>query len=509
MMTATSTRELLDWLRATAPSAQLALDSRRVTPGDIFFACQHESGDSRHYITQAIDAGAAAVVFDDADGIMWRDEWSVPYLMTTGLAQQIGPIAHDWYGRPDAGLFSVAVTGTNGKTSCTQWLGQALSRLGAPTAVVGTLGIGLYSDGSSGPFIETGYTTPDPIQLYRQLAERKAQGAQAIAIEASSIGLAQQRMDELHVDCAVLTNFTRDHLDFHGSMQAYEHAKSRLFAWPGLRYAVINLDDPFGLRLIPFLRKANPATQILGYSVEGAAVDGIDSFTAAEIRTTQHGSSFQLRTAQGSGTVRTHLIGRFNVSNALAIAAVLSVRGVSFEKVVGLLESLQAVPGRMQQLGGVDAPLVVIDYAHTPDALQKVLDTLRPVADARHGALWCVFGCGGERDPGKRPHMGLAADRADHIMVTSDNPRSEEPGHIIAQIVEGVPNTQHHKLQVIEDRATAILSTIRHAGKHDVILLAGKGHEAYQEIKGRRLAFRDADHAALALASCATRHGGH
>lgn len=509
MMTATSTRELLDWLRATAPSAQLALDSRRVTPGDIFFACQHESGDSRHYITQAIDAGAAAVVFDDADGIMWRDECSVPYLMTTGLAQQIGSIAHDWCGRPDAGLFSVAVTGTNGKTSCTQWLGQALSRLGAPTAVVGTLGIGLYRDGSSGPFIETGYTTPDPIQLYRQLAERKAQGAQAIAIEASSIGLAQQRMDELHVDCAVLTNFTRDHLDFHGSMQAYEHAKSRLFAWPDLRYAVINLDDPFGLRLIPFLRKANPATQILGYSVEGAAVDGIDSFTAAEIRTTQHGSSFQLRTAQGSGTVRTHLIGRFNVSNALAIAAVLSVRGVSFEKVVGLLESLQAVPGRMQQLGGVDAPLVVIDYAHTPDALQKVLDTLRPVADARHGALWCVFGCGGERDPGKRPHMGLAADRADHIMVTSDNPRSEEPGHIIAQIVEGVPNTQHHKLQVIEDRATAILSAIRHAGKHDVILLAGKGHEAYQEIKGRRLAFRDADHAALALASCATRHGGH
>jgi UDP-N-acetylmuramoyl-L-alanyl-D-glutamate--2,6-diaminopimelate ligase len=509
MMTATSTRELLDWMRATAPSAQLALDSRRVTPGDIFFACQHESGDSRHYITQAIDAGAAAVVFDDADGIMWRDECSVPYLMTTGLAQQIGPIAHDWYGRPDAGLFSVAVTGTNGKTSCTQWLGQALSRIGAPTAVVGTLGIGLYSDGSSGPFIETGYTTPDPIQLYRQLAERKAQGAQAIAIEASSIGLAQQRMDQLHVDCAVLTNFTRDHLDFHGSMQAYEHAKSRLFAWPDLRYAVINLDDPFGLRLIPFLRKANPATQILGYSVEGAAVDGIDSFTAAEIRTTQHGSSFQLRTAQGSGTVRTHLIGRFNVSNALAIAAVLSVRGVSFEKVVGLLESLQAVPGRMQQLGGIDAPLVVIDYAHTPDALQKVLDTLRPVADARHGALWCVFGCGGERDPGKRPHMGLAADRADHIMVTSDNPRSEEPGHIIAQIVEGVPNTQHHKLQVIEDRATAILSAIRHAGKHDVILLAGKGHEAYQEIKGRRLAFRDADHAALALASCATRHGGH
>jgi UDP-N-acetylmuramoyl-L-alanyl-D-glutamate--2,6-diaminopimelate ligase len=203
------------------------------------------------------------------------------------------------------------------------------------------------------------------------------------------------------------------------------------------------------------------------------------------------------------------LIGKFNVSNALAIAAVLMLRGLSLAQVVSLLESLQAVPGRMQQLGGTDAPLVVIDYAHTPDALQKVLDTLRPVAAARHGTLWCVFGCGGDRDPGKRPQMGLAAERADHIMVTSDNPRTEDPASIIAQIVAGIPQAQHQKLQIIEDRATAILSVIRHANKQDVILLAGKGHEDYQEVKGRRLAFRDADHAALALASCATRHGGH
>ncbi|MFM7522572.1 MAG: UDP-N-acetylmuramoyl-L-alanyl-D-glutamate--2,6-diaminopimelate ligase [Betaproteobacteria bacterium] len=509
MMTATSTRELLDWLRATTPSAQLTLDSRRVSPGDVFFACRHESGDSRNYIAQAIEAGASAVVLDDADGFVWRDEWSVQYQIITGLAQQIGRIAHDWYGRPDIEMFSVAVTGTNGKTSCTQWLGQALSRHGMPTAVIGTLGIGLYRDGHSGPFTDTGYTTPDPLQLYRQLAERKLEGARAIAIEASSIGLAQHRIDELHVDCAVLTNFTRDHLDFHGTMQAYEQAKTRLFDWQGLKHAVINLDDPMGVRLIAHLRKTHPATQIVGYSVEGAQIEGIALLTATDIRTTQHGSSFQLHTAHGSGTVRTHLIGRFNVSNALAIAAVLLTRDMAFAQVVSLLESLQAVPGRMQQLGGADTPLVVIDYAHTPDALQKVLDTLRPVADARHGALWCVFGCGGDRDPGKRPQMGLAADHADHIMVTSDNPRSEDPSHIIAQIVEGVPQAQRTKLQIIEDRATAILSAIRHAGKQDVILLAGKGHEAYQEVKGRRLAFRDADHAALALATCATRHGGH
>ncbi len=509
MMTAISANELLDWLRATTPSAQLTLDSRRVSPGDVFFACRHESGDSRNYIAQAIEAGASAVVLDDADGFSWRDEWSVPHQIITGLAQQIGRIAHDWYGRPDTEMFSVAVTGTNGKTSCTQWLGQALSRHGIPTAVIGTLGIGLYRTGLSGPFTETGYTTPDPLQLYPQLAERKSQGAGALAIEASSIGLAQRRIDELHIDCAVLTNFTRDHLDFHGTMQAYEQAKTRLFEWQGLKHAVINLDDPFGVRLIAHLRKNNPSTHLLGYSVEGAQIDGIESLTAADIRTTQHGSSFQLKSPQGSGIVRTHLIGRFNVSNALAIAAVLLVRGLPFAQVISLLESLEAVPGRMQQLGGVDAPLVVIDYAHTPDALHKVLDTLRPVADARHGQLWCVFGCGGDRDPGKRPQMGLAADRADHIMVTSDNPRNEEPAHIITQITEGVPESGRQKLQVIEDRATAILSVIRHAGKHDVILLAGKGHEAYQEIKGRRLAFRDADHAALALASCATRHGGH
>ncbi len=509
MMTATSTGELLEWLRATAPTAQLTLDSRRVGHGDVFFACRHESGDSRDYIAQALEAGASAVVLDDADGFVWRDEWSVPFQVVNGLAQQIGHIAHDWYGRPDTDMFSVAVTGTNGKTSCTQWLGQALSRQGMPTAVIGTLGIGLYRDGNSGPFIETGYTTPDPLQLYRQLAERKSEGAHALAIEASSIGLAQHRIDELHIDCAVLTNFTRDHLDFHGTMQAYEQAKTRLFDWQGLKHAVINLDDPFGVRLIDHLRKNNPSTHLLGYSVEGAQIDGIESLTAADIRTTQHGSSFQLKSPQGSGIVRTHLIGRFNVSNALAIAAVLLVRGLPFAQVISLLESLEAVPGRMQQLGGVDAPLVVIDYAHTPDALHKVLDTLRPVADARHGQLWCVFGCGGDRDPGKRPQMGIAADRADHIMVTSDNPRNEEPAHIIAQITEGVPESGRQKLQIIEDRATAILSVIRHAGKHDVILLAGKGHEAYQEIKGRRLAFRDADHAALALASCATRHGGH
>jgi UDP-N-acetylmuramoyl-L-alanyl-D-glutamate--2,6-diaminopimelate ligase len=316
-------------------------------------------------------------------------------------------------------------------------------------------------------------------------------------------------MDQLHVDCAVLTNFTRDHLDFHGTMEAYEEAKAKLFDWPALKHAVLNLDDALGPKLIVRMRSTNPSVKLMGYTTEGAHADGVALLSAEDIRISQQGTSFQLHSPFGNGPVRTQLIGHFNVSNVLAIAGVLFARGLSFAKVVEQLESLSPVPGRMQQLGGTDSPLAVIDYAHTPDALTKALDTLRAVADMRHGQLWCVFGCGGDRDPGKRPEMGAASDRADHIIVTSDNPRSEDPAAIITAIVAGLSEASHAKLQVIDDRATAILSAIRHADKHDVILIAGKGHEDYQEIKGRRLAFRDADHASLALATRATRYGGH
>jgi UDP-N-acetylmuramoyl-L-alanyl-D-glutamate--2,6-diaminopimelate ligase len=509
MMVATTPHALVDWLRATAPSAQLALDSRRVQRGDVFLACAGENGDGRDYILHAIEAGAAAVLFDDDDGFGWCDDWSVPHQAVPALAQQVGRIAHDWYAQPDAGMFSVAVTGTNGKTSCTQWLGQALSHDGLPTAVIGTLGIGLYRTGSCGPFAATGYTTPDPVQLHRHLAEHKAQGAKALAIEASSIGLVQGRMNELHIDCAVLTNFTRDHLDFHGTMEVYEAAKAKLFDWPGLKHAVVNLDDALGPRMIARMRTTNPSVKIFGYTVDGVKDGRIDGLSASDIRIGQQGTSFQLDSPFGSAVVRTQMIGRFNVSNALAIAGVLFARGLSLSSVVNRLESLLPVPGRMQQLGGADGPLIVIDYAHTPDALEKALDALRAVTEARHGQLWCVFGCGGNRDPGKRPQMGAVSGSADHIIVTSDNPRDEAPADIIAKIVAGVADAEQHKLQIIEDRATAILSAIRHADKNDVILIAGKGHEDYQEIKGRRLAFRDADHASLALATRATRYGGH
>ena len=292
-------------------------------------------------------------------------------------------------------------------------------------------------------------------------------------------------------------------------MAAYEQAKAHLFDWPGLQHAVINLDDAMGLRRVAQIQSNRADIHIIGYTVEGAKHDHLPVLSASDIRISQHGTNFQLSSPFGSGPVRTHLIGHFNVSNVLAIAGVLLARGLSWTNVVRQIESLTAVAGRMEQLGGQDGPMAVIDYAHTPDALEKALQTLRQLATARQGQLWCVFGCGGDRDPGKRPLMTAAAFAADHLVITSDNPRNENSSDIIAQMMEGNANFPSNKIQVIEDRAQAILSAIRHAGKNDVVLIAGKGHEDYQEVKGKKLAFRDADHAALALATRATRFGGH
>lgn len=507
--TATLTR-YLSWLQAEAPTVQLSSDSRAIASGDVFFAYPGYAADGRNYIGNAIERGAKAVIYE-ADGFAWNDAWNVPHLAVQGLKMLAGPLANAYYAQPDAAMFAVAVTGTNGKTSCSQWLGKALSGLGQPTAVIGTLGIGLYRRGAHGGFSNTGYTTPDAVLLQRHLARLRDAGATALAIEASSIGLEQGRLNGMHVDVALFTNFTRDHLDYHGDMAAYEAAKRMLFDWPGLRHAVINLDDDMGLRLIEHMKKTNPQLHVIGYTANDIAVQGVESLRASEIRTSHGGTTFRLDSLFGAAQIKTQLVGKFNVSNVLGIFGVLLAKGVDFKAAVAAVETLTAVPGRMQQLGGQEAPLVVIDYAHTPDALEKTLATLRQVAQQRSGALWCVFGCGGDRDPGKRPQMGKVAQAADHIIVTSDNPRSEDPAKILAQIVEGIDSARLAKdaLHVIEDRAAAILWAMRHAGKNDVVLLAGKGHEPYQEIKGKKLPFLDADHAALALAARATMKGTH
>ncbi|TCS36930.1 UDP-N-acetylmuramoylalanyl-D-glutamate--2,6-diaminopimelate ligase [Paucimonas lemoignei] len=497
------------WLRSVAPAARLAADSRAIASGDVFFAYPGEAADGRRFIAQAIAAGAAAVAYEAKD-FAWKDEWQLPHLAVGGLKDRAGDIANAYYAQPDRDMFVVAVTGTNGKTSCTQWLGAALSRLGMPTGVIGTLGTGIYRGGNVPEFSTTGNTTPDALLLQSCLHGMRNEGATALAIEASSIGLLQRRMAGMHVDVAVFTNLTRDHLDYHGDMAAYEGAKTMLFNWPGLRHAVLNLDDEMGQRLVNHVREKKSETAIIGYTLNGATAEGAAVLQASEIRTTHAGTAFFLDSPFGSGLVKTQMVGHFNVSNVLAIIGSLLAKGVEWRAAIAAVEALNAVPGRMQQLGGQDAPLVVIDYAHTPDALEKTLAALRPIAQERHGALWCVFGCGGDRDPGKRPQMGKASMLADHVVVTSDNPRSEEPADIIAQIMQGMEGleTMKHAPQAIEDRAGAILWAVKHAEKNDVILLAGKGHETTQEIKGRKLPFLDADHAALALATRAMQGAG-
>jgi UDP-N-acetylmuramoyl-L-alanyl-D-glutamate--2,6-diaminopimelate ligase len=501
--------ELHAWLREVAPSAQLSSDSCTIGAGDVFLAYPGDAADGRAYIEAAIARGAGAVLYENGDGHAWSAAPDLPHQGVAGLRELAGDIASAFYGKPDAGMFVAAVTGTNGKTSCSQWLGKALSAEGEPTLVVGTLGTGMFRKGMAGNFSGTGYTTPDAVLLQRRLAQARSAGARAVAIEASSIGLDQGRMNGMHVDVALFTNFTRDHLDYHGDMHAYEAAKLKLFAWPGLRHAVINLDDDMGRRLVTRLRSVAPQLRLIAYSAANADAGDLPMLRASEIRFSHGGTVFQLSTPQGNAQVRTRLIGKFNVSNALGVAGVLLARGASLRGIVERLESLQPVPGRMQQLGGQEAPLVVIDYAHTPDALEKALAALREVARQRHGQLWCVFGCGGDRDPGKRPQMGAVAIAADHVVVTSDNPRGENPADIIEQVVEGMKI--HKAVQgsphVIEDRAAAILYAVKHAARADVVLLAGKGHETYQEIKGRKLPFLDADHAALSLAARVTMKG--
>lgn len=501
----TDLREVINLMKQVALAAQLSSDSRAITSGDIFFAfpVSATAGDGRKYIQHAIDKGAAAIVFDP-ENFTWDDSLTIPHFPLAHLREHLGAIANVWYGKPDHDMYIVAVTGTNGKTSCSQWLAKAISLTCSPCAVIGTLGVGNYRDGVLETLIETGFTTPDALQLQRRLSDLHEAGAKTLAIEASSIGLEQGRLNGLHVDVALLTNLTRDHLDYHGDMQAYAAAKTMLFDWPDLAVAVVNLDDEFGMQLAQkfALQSASHSNKVrvIGYSIEQKEHPSAEVLYASNLRTNPSGTNFHVESAFGSGTVKTQMIGRFNVSNILGVLSVLLAKGLAWNVAVNAIEKLHSVPGRMQQLGMPGRALVVIDYAHTPDALEKTLLTLQQVAAERHGELWCVFGCGGDRDPGKRPQMGKIAEIAQHVVVTSDNPRTEKPAAIIQEILKGMRIAPH----MIEDRASAILFAIKHAGKNDIVLLAGKGHEAYQDIDGKKWPFSDEEHASLALASVAT-----
>jgi len=485
-------RDILARLSAAGVTVgRLCLDSRQVRAGDIFLACPGHRVDGRRFIVDAVHAGAAAVLWERS-GHVWDASLPVIHLPVDGLASLSGYLAHEVYGHPSDSLWLVGVTGTNGKTSVTQWLSRAFTALGRKCGVIGTLGIGF-----PGALVESLNTTPDSLTLHRTLAGFRDAKAEVAAMEVSSIGLDQERLNGLSFDVAVLTHLTRDHLDYHGSMQEYGEAKARLFDMPGLKAAVLNLDDPFGVEQAR--RLAGSGLQVIGYtlfesSAEAAPVNRV--IVAERLTTTAAGIRFTARCGNESADLCPKLIGQFNVSNLLAVIGTLMASGVSLEEAATVAEDLTPPVGRMQTLGGIGDPLVVVDYAHSPHALEQVLSAVRATVKARKGRLVCVFGCGGERDPGKRPMMGEVVSRlADKVVLTSDNPRSEDPLAILRDIAAGAAAG----VEIVPDRADAIRSAILAAAADDVIVVAGKGHEPYQEVMGVRHPFSDVEQTRLAL----------
>lgn len=454
-------------------------DSRRVSAGSLFLAYPGEQADGRRFIEQAIANGAASVVWEQ-EGFDWNPVWTVANQPVTGLRQQTSAIAGEFYGHPSRQLWMIGVTGTNGKTSCSHWLAQAFNALQRKAVVIGTLGNGFPDTLSAAT-----NTTPDPILLQSMLADYLQAGAEVAAMEVSSHGLDQGRVNGIDFKVAVLTNLTRDHLDYHGDMASYADAKRKLFRFDGVQTAILNQDDAFGRELLSELKAKGK--HVLSYGLSGGDVRGHDLCFDAE------GLHMHVHTPQGEAAVHAKLVGRFNASNLLAVLATLLASEVALEDAVRVLAEIRPAPGRMQQLGGSGQPLVVVDYAHSPDALEKALLALREQTKVN---LICVFGCGGDRDKGKRPLMAEVASRlADKVIVTSDNPRSEDPDAIIAEVVAGL----HGPAQVEPDREKAIIQAIRSAQAGDVVLIAGKGHEDYQEISGIRHPFNDAALAANIL----------
>ncbi|HWI80912.1 UDP-N-acetylmuramoyl-L-alanyl-D-glutamate--2,6-diaminopimelate ligase [Ramlibacter sp.] len=476
------------WLRERV-TGTLQSDSRKVGAGDGFIAWPGAASDGRQHVHAALAQGAAACLVE-RDGV---EAFSFDRAETASYPQlkaAAGAVAAEFFGRPSDRLDVLAVTGTNGKTSTAWWLAQALSNVATPRAIpcglIGTLGTGRP------PQVEfTGLTTPDPVLLQAQLRRFLDQGLAACAIEASSVGVVERRLDGTQVRVAIFTNFTQDHLDYHGTMEAYWAAKAALFRWPGLRAAVVNVDDARGAELARSLESggldlwtlscrhaARLAASDIGYGAEGLR------FTVAE-----GGERHELAT---------QLIGQYNVSNLLGVLAAMRTLGVPLGEAVRACGSLLPVPGRMERLSEPGRPLVAVDYAHTPDALDQALQALRPLARQRGGKLWCVFGCGGDRDATKRPLMAAVAEKnADQVVVTSDNPRTEKPENIISQILLGLSHDRC--VQVQADRALAIAETVAAAAPQDVVLLAGKGHEEYQEIAGVKHPFSDKAQAQQAL----------
>ena len=467
----------LEGLSAELAVTGLVQDSREVAPGDAFVAIAGFGAHGLHFVDAARAAGASAILFEPPapDDLPAPDD----AIAVPGLRKRMGAMADQFHGQPSAAMTTVGVTGTNGKTSTVQLLAQAWTLRGQKAGTVGTLGAGVWPK-----IVPTGFTTPLVLRLHALLAELRDEGAQAVAMEVSSHALDQGRVDGVHFDVGVFTNLTRDHLDYHGDMASYGAAKARLFDWPGLRAAAVNLDDAFGRELFAAV---GGKVHAIGFSSRGAAGASV---RAEDLHLDGRGIRFMLHAGGQAHPVRSPLLGRFNVDNLLAVAATLFALGMAPALVAETLSQLVPVDGRMNRLGGeAGQPLVVIDYAHTPDALEQALASLR---GHTAGRLLCVFGCGGERDTGKRPQMAAIAERlADRVVVTDDNPRREDGDAIVAGILAGFADPS--RVAVQRDRARAIALAIAEAGADDVVLVAGKGHEPYQEIDGIRHPFDDTE----------------
>ena len=466
----------LEGLSADLAITGLVQDSREVKPGDAFVAIAGFGAHGLNFVDVAREAGAAAVLYEPPA----PDDLPAPVdaIPVVGLRKRMGTMADTFHGHPSAAMTTVGVTGTNGKTSTVQLLAQAWTLRGQVAGTVGTLGSGVYPK-----IVPTGFTTPLVLRMHALLAELRDEGASAVAMEVSSHALDQGRVDGVHFDVAVFTNLTRDHLDYHGDMAHYGAAKARLFDWPGLRAAAVNLDDAFGRELFAAV---GGKVRALGFSSRGAAGASV---RAEELVLDGSGIRFLLHAGGQAHQVRSPLLGRFNVDNLLGVATTLFALGMAPALIAETLSQLLPVDGRMNRLGGEGgAPLVVVDYAHTPDALEQALASLRAHTV---GMLTCVFGCGGERDTGKRPQMAAIAERlADRVIVTDDNPRNEDGDAIVADILAGFAEPARAVVQ--RERAAAIAAAISGAGRDDVVLIAGKGHEPYQDVAGVKHPFEDA-----------------
>ncbi|MDR7150195.1 UDP-N-acetylmuramoyl-L-alanyl-D-glutamate--2,6-diaminopimelate ligase [Hydrogenophaga palleronii] len=497
------------WLHDRVQGA-LSCDSRQIRPGDGFVAWPGAAQDGRQFVRAALDAGASAVVVE-RDGVAAFDlDDQAPIAAVAGLKALAGPIASAFCQMPSAQLDVIAITGTNGKTSSAWWMAQLLSACGHDCAMVGTLGMGrvptTVDDAGSAALVSTGLTTPDPMRLQQQLREFVSEGVKACAIEASSIGLVEGRLNGTQIKVAVFTNFTQDHLDFHGDMPSYWAAKAMLFDWPGLAAAVVNLDDVRGSELAVTLGQRS--LDLWTIAVGSGPVADTARLFARDLVHTRHGMQWEVVERDVSGNeIAAHqlslpVVGEYNVSNLLGVLASARALGVPLARAVAACAVLSPVPGRMQPVApDGDAsllPWVLVDYAHTPDALEKALQALQPVVQQRNGALWVVIGCGGDRDRSKRPLMAAVAEReAQHAVLTSDNPRSENPERILRDMAAGLSRPQDASLLV--DRSQAIAHAVAQARPQDVVLVAGKGHEDYQDVQGVKRPFSDVSHARLAL----------